>query len=766
MYKNFDAANRKVTKICFLITLSYIWPTNKIRMPRIRTLLVAIAWCASFSAFAQSDVPTRKSITKLTDKADKYLTELKFKESLFYSREALKQAIVIKDDYLIATAYNTIAGNYDELSENDKAIDIYKKALSYARRTDNDSIKGWINNNLGNMYFFEKKEYDQGIDYYNKSIDYAEKIADTSKLVLTHLNLALAYSETRDFQKGWPHLNFINRYDSRFGSANTIVFLHMLNGIYAAHNGHADKAELYFAQAVQQGKTDHNDVDLSYVYQEYSRFLKNKGRFQEAYRYFSLYDSIKDELYNAEKVQHGEAEGVNLELDEYKRALNKIEAEREIQALRFRKSQIIQALFVVGLVVSLILLYTLYRNFNFKKKINSELTKTNAELAAAKEKAEEATRLKSQFVSTISHELRTPLYGVVGITNMILDEHKELAGSAHLNSLKFSAKYLLSLVNDILQINKIEENRLVLESLTFNISDEVNMIMNSLQFLTEKNGNTIMAEIDTDIPEFVIGDKIRLSQILMNLVSNALKFTNNGEIVISASLEKAEGKMHFIHFGVKDNGVGIAVADQAKIFDKFVQIERKKDDYQGTGLGLSIVKRLIEVFGSEIQIRSKENEGSEFTFTIPFEVDAQKSMEIIRNIEVDLTSGQVFNILVVEDNKINQVVTKKIIESNNYRCCLVDDGFGALEILETTSFDLILMDINMPGINGFETSRRIRDKGIETPIVALTAFEKDEIAEEAISSGINDIIIKPFEPVKLFRIISGLIGRSKAAVVD
>ncbi|RYZ90185.1 MAG: hybrid sensor histidine kinase/response regulator [Proteobacteria bacterium] len=526
-------------------------------MPQIRILFVAIAWCASFFSFAQSDTSDRKSIIRLTDKADKFLIEFKFKESLFYSREALKQAIVAKDDYLIATAYNTIAGNYDELSENDKAIDIYKKALSYAERTNNDSIKGWINNNLGNMYFFEKKQYKDGIDYYNKAIGYAEKIGDTSKLLLTHLNIALAYSETGDYRKGKPHLDFINRYQAKFGDGNTVVFLYMLNGIFAAHNGRPDNAELFFAKAISQGKKDHNDIDLSYVYQEYSRFLKSRGKYKEAYEYFTLYDNLKDELYDTEKLQHADAEGVNLELDEYKRALNKIEAEREIQALRFRKSQIIQALIIIGLLVSLILLYTLYRNFNFKKKINLELTQTNAELAAAKEKAEEASRLKSQFVSTISHELRTPLYGVVGITNMILDEHKELAGSAHLNSLKFSAKYLLSLVNDILQINKIEENRLILENQTFNISDELNTIMNSLQFLTEKNGNTTITEIDTDIPEFVIGDKIRLSQIFMNLVSNALKFTHGGEVVISASLEKIENKRHFIRFSVKDSGVGI-----------------------------------------------------------------------------------------------------------------------------------------------------------------------------------------------------------------
>lgn len=732
-------------------------------MPQTRTVLILIALlCAPFS-FSQVKNYNVKHISRLTQKADKYLSDSKFKESLFYSREALKQAVYIKNDYLIASAYNTIAGNYDQLSEYDKAIKYFKKALFYANKTTNDSIKGWVSNNLGNMYFFEKKQYKDGIDYYNQAIEYADKTADTSRLVFTHLNVALAYFEIGDYNKGYPHLQFINTYHPKFGDSDTIVFLYMLNGEYNGHIGQNEKAEAFFAKAIALGISTKNEVDLSYTYEEYSKFLNAKKDYRNAYKYFTLYDELKDKIYDNEKLLKADLEGINLELDEYKRALNKIEAEKEIQSLSLRKSQIIMLLFIIGVIALLILLYTMFQNYNFKKKVNLELTAANEELAAAKEKAEEASRLKSQFVSTISHELRTPLYGVVGITNMILDEHKELAGSTHLNSLKFSAKYLLSLVNDILQINKIEENRLTLENLTFNISDEINTIQNSLQFIATKNNNTLIAEIDTDIPEFVIGDKLRLSQIFMNLVSNALKFTKNGEVVVTAHLEKVEDKINYIRFSVKDTGIGIAKHDQDKIFEKFVQIERKNDDYQGTGLGLSIVKRLIAVFGSEIFVESKENEGTQFAFTIGFEVDAEKSMEIINNIEVDLSSGHIFNILVVEDNKINQVVTRKIIESNNYNCRIVDDGFAALELLETTTFDIILMDINMPGMNGFETTRKIREKGITTPVIALTAFDKDEIAEDALSSGINDIIIKPFEPLKLFRIINNMINKTKNA---
>jgi CheY-like chemotaxis protein len=316
-------------------------------------------------------------------------------------------------------------------------------------------------------------------------------------------------------------------------------------------------------------------------------------------------------------------------------------------------------------------------------------------------------------------------------------------------------------VNDILQINKIEDNRIVLENLTFNISDEIDMIKSSLSFLTKTNDNVLHVNIDPSIPEYLIGDKLRLSQIIMNLVSNALKFTKKGEVSINVNLVRIEDKVHFLEFIIKDNGIGIHATDQENIFDKFVQVSRQETDYQGTGLGLSIVKQMLGLFDSEISLDSAVGKGTSFKFVIAFEFNPERKIEIINNIQVDMSSTQTVNVLVVEDNRINQVITRKAIEKNNYKCSVVDNGYAALEILEKESFDVILMDINMPLINGFETTRKIRLKGIGTPIVALTAFDKTEITEEALSAGINDIIIKPFDSIKLFEIISILISNPK-----
>ncbi|MFV8441832.1 response regulator [Flavobacterium sp. LB2P44] len=731
-------------------------------MYQMRIVLLVLLTLNFFNnnSFAQTKLLSEKEIIKLTDQASHYLKAANFEKSLEISKVALLRSIAVNNISSITISYIIIAANYAEMAEFDKAIFFYHKGLSYANRTNNDTLKNRISNNLGNIYCFEKKQYLKGINFYENSLKYSQKIADTSQIFMTNLNMAWAYFDVGHFESGYPNLNFINKHNLKFGSKSTVGAINMLNGMYYAYQGKDIKANASFISAIKLGKETNEKSDLSFAHLEYSKFLLNKGNYKKAYENLSKYHEIKEELYNKEKLEKASVVGLNVELDEYKREIDKFEIEKETQLQILEKSKIIVFLFTVISLVLLLLLYTLLKNNNFRKKLNAELSKTNKQLILAKEKAEEASVLKSQFVSTISHELRTPLYGVVGITNMLLDEHKELANSPHLSSLKFSARYLLSLVNDILQINKIEDNRMILEHLTFNISDEINMVKSSLAFLAKSNNNCISVKMDSNIPEYLIGDKLRLSQIIMNLASNALKFTTNGEVKIIVNLEKVEGKSYFIEFKIQDNGIGIALDDQEKIFDKFVQVGRKETDYQGTGLGLSIVKQLLGLFNSTITLQSAIGEGTEFKFTIAFEYNPEKTIEIINNIQVDIVSPQPINVLVVEDNHINQLITKKTIEKNNYKCSVVDNGYAALEILNKETFDIILMDINMPLINGFETTRKIRSLGIETPIVALTAFDKAEITEEALSSGINDIIIKPFDSVKLFKIITILISKN------
>lgn len=725
---------------------------------RIISFIFFLLLCSNLT-YSQEKEAIREEIYDLICEADSMLIGLKFMESLQVSKKALNLAYKNKQYDYVAMSYNTIAGCHEELLNTDLALNYYNKALFYSQKTDNDTIKDWIHNNIGNIYNFDKKDYDKGIYHYKKSLKYAENTKDTSEIIFTEMNLTWAYFNKKDFEQGMPYLNNVKRHLSAYGDLESKVIVNTLFGMYYSNERNPRMADSYFKLAIGYGIKYKQQIALADAYEEYSKHLYAIKDYKNAYINKGYYEKLKDEIHNNEKLKSAQVAGIQIELDESKREIDKIELEKYAQQKNLRNSKIIVVLFLAVVIILLLLLYTFYRNSIYRKKINQQLLESNTELKIAKDKAEESSILKSQFISTVTHELRTPLYGVIGITNLILDEHKELENSPHINSLKFSAKYLLSLVNDLLQIHKIEDKKIILEELPLNVLDEIEKVKEALQFIAIKNKNKITVDVGVDIPEYLIGDKLRLSQILVNLTSNALKFTKNGEIKLLASLDKKVGNLYSVKFQIIDNGCGIAIENQNKIFEKFVQIDRKEGDYQGTGLGLSIVKRLLELLDSEINLESKEDVGTTVTFTIPFEYDIDATKKYIENIEVDTTNASSYKILVVEDNKINQMVTRKIIEKNNYKCFVVDDGYAALEILDKENFDIVLMDINMPIINGFETTRMIRDKGIEVPIIALTAFDKDEITDEAKLSGMDDILIKPFEPVRLFQIISTQIAK-------
>lgn len=727
----------------------------------LRIILIFLLFFSNLS-FSQDNIhDVRTEIHSIICEADALLVDAKYYESLQLAKKGLNLAYENNQYDYIAMFYNTIAGCHEELMDINKALEYYKKALIYVEKTENDTVKDWVHNNIGNVYNFDLKDYQKGIYHYKKSLLYAEKRKDTAEIIFTKLNLASAYFNLKDFETGFPYLIYASKNLIKFKDVESDVLVNTLYGTYYNHFKNSKKADFYFKKAIEIGESYKKFKALSDAYEEYSKFLYNSGDYKNAYLNQKLFQELKDNIHNSEKIKNAQIAGVQIELDESKREINKIELEKFKQAQNLKNSRIMVFLFLAVLLGLLLFLYTLYRNNILRRKMNEQLSDSNAQLQIAKDKAEESSILKSQFISTVSHELRTPLYGVIGITDMILDEHKELKNSTHIKSLKFSAKYLLSLVNDLLQINKIEDRKIVLEETPLSVREEIEKVKDALQFIAVSNKNITVLEIDKNIPEYLIGDKLRLSQILVNLISNALKFTKNGEIKLIAKLEKKVRNLHYIRFEINDNGCGIAIENQDKIFEKFVQIDRKEEDYQGTGLGLSIVKKLLELMGSKIELESNVGKGTKMIFVIPFEYNEEIIEKNKEDKHIDIVAIEHYKILVVEDNKINQIVTRKILEKNDFQCMIAENGFVALEMLDEATYDLILMDINMPRMNGFETTKLIREKGITIPIIALTAFDKDEIEKEALESGMDDVLIKPFEPTLLFKIISNHILNSK-----
>lgn len=724
-------------------------------------VLLLLTTFIPLNIFSQEKEFSKKDIKELLSNAGKHFLNLESDKSLQFANKALEHSIKLNEYELAAKSYNIIGLNFADFSDEKKAIEYYKKGLEYANKTSNDTIKCWLSNNLANTYSYNKIDFKESIKYYKIGLKYSVKLNDIYEITFNKLNMVTAYFSMGDYQNGIVYLNEVKKYVDSEGDVEAKITLNALYADYYNQLNQDVKAEQYYLKSLEycfQNEVEFINSHVSNTYKDISNFYFKKKDFIKAYDFLRKHDSLQDLIYNEERTKEVSLVGQEIEKNESKRKIEQIEAEKVVQDEKIFQTKIIIALFFVIFTILFLLLFSLIKNNKSKRNTNFKLKLANEELIKAKEKAEEASNIKTQFISNISHELRTPLYGVIGITDIIEEEHKELTGSQHLKSLKFSAKYLLALVNDILKVYKIEEQSIVLENVLFNLEDELETIIDSLKIIATTNQNEMIYEVDKNIPEFLYGDKIRLSQILINLISNSLKFTNNGIVKVVANAESINGKCFKLVFKVIDNGIGIPLEYQETVFEKFVQIERKEDDYQGTGLGLTIVKKLVELFKGSIKLESEEGRGTTFVVELPFESGIDKSIEIINSTEVDLSEYSNYRILIVEDNKINQVVTKRLLENHKFICTIVEDGFSAIDILKTDKFDAILMDINMPKINGFETSKIIRNNGIETPIIAVTAFDRQEIEDKLIDAGINDVIVKPFESAKLFQMIYRLIN--------
>jgi signal transduction histidine kinase/CheY-like chemotaxis protein len=430
-------------------------------------------------------------------------------------------------------------------------------------------------------------------------------------------------------------------------------------------------------------------------------------------------------------------------------------------------SKITTGLSIALIVILSLLTLSLYKNNNLRAKANELLQDKNNELQLAKEKAEKASLVKAQLLSTITHELRTPLYAVTGLTHLLLEENPKPEQKEHLNSLQFSGEYLLSLINNILDLNKLEANKVEVEKVTFQLKKRLNDVLIALKKSADDRKNTLRLEYDESIPDKIEGDSLKLSQIFINLIGNSLKFTQNGDVVVRVSKINEKDNKVTLRFEIEDNGVGISKKKQKSIFESFsqasLQINRK---FGGTGLGLSIVKNLLELMGSRIQLDSELGKGSKFWFDLVLEVSTNEITGVAGETvlsEDEYNSLENRQVLVVEDNKINQMITRKILEKRKIVCQVADNGMDAIKMVQENDFDVVLMDIHMPGISGIEATQEIRKFNPELPIIALTAVTIDENLDEFYRVGFNEIIPKPFKTEEFFEKIHRTLEQSIAS---
>ncbi|HXH20222.1 MAG TPA: ATP-binding protein [Chitinophagales bacterium] len=393
-----------------------------------------------------------------------------------------------------------------------------------------------------------------------------------------------------------------------------------------------------------------------------------------------------------------------------------------------------------------------------KKRLEEIIEQRTAELKIRNEELLKAKEFEEQFLANMSHEIRTPMNIVVGLTNLILKTEANPKNIQYLKAIRQSADNLLVIINDILDISKIQIGKLEIDATDFSVREVVEEIINIMQLAGNEKALKLKTQIHPDVPEFVVGDPVRLNQILLNLVSNAVKFTERGEIAITCGVIGKDNSSIRLEFSVQDTGIGIAAEKFDTIFDSFVQggkeITRR---FGGTGLGLSICRHLVEMQGGKISVKSEVGKGSVFSFDILYEISSQKAPA--KEPEMTASAAEVLNtiykILLVEDNIFNQVVAKDTLESimPGAQIDVVKSGQEAIAFALSREYDLVLMDINLPDMDGYEATRRIRAElpspKSEVAIIAVTANFAQQEKEKCILAGMNEYIAKPFFPDEL-----------------
>jgi len=389
----------------------------------------------------------------------------------------------------------------------------------------------------------------------------------------------------------------------------------------------------------------------------------------------------------------------------------------------------------------------------------AEEAKTKAETATVL--AENAVKSKQQFLSNMSHEIRTPMNAIIGFTKVLLKNELSARQKEYLTAIKMSGDALIVLINDILDLAKVDAGKMTFEKIPFKLALSISAMLHLFETKIQEKNLKLVKEYDLEIPEVLIGDPVRLHQIILNLVSNAVKFTFQGEITVKVQLIDEDDENVRIEFSVTDTGIGIEKNKLKKIFENFQQASSGTSRlYGGTGLGLAIVKQLIEPQGGSICVKSKIDKGSTFSFILPFrKTNAEAEMEA-ELVEPDATITDV-KVLVVEDIALNQLLMKTLLDDFGFECDIASNGELAIEKLKTKSYDIILMDLQMPVMNGFEATEYIRDNmDSEIPIIALTADVTTVDLTKCMAVGMNDYIAKPVDERLLYSKIVGFVKKT------
>lgn len=672
----------------------------------------------------------------IRDKAACYLIQKHYKRSITAFNEAIQFFKDLNDLHGQLNCLTEISSIYFKLGDCPSALQYILQSLKINTELgDSDGIAHNYNE-LGKLYIY-LQEYENAVDHFKNALRIFEGLKNKTQMVNSYFLLGNAYNWLDDYDKSLYYLlrashqiEHITDLDIKAKTLGSLAILYTKLKEY-------DKSLMYFNDALTIAREGASPT----VKAQLKKSLGN------LYIELTQYDKAIEVLHNALVIAENSPIEAQLILI------------HQFLATAYEK------------IGNYELAYDHHKKyFELDKKLTSEeiSLKTKAihikydldELKKQKEIAELSDKLKEQFLANVSHEIRTPMNGVLGMAHLLSKTNPTKEQHEYIDAIKLSANNLMVIINDILDFSKINAGKIEFSESEFHIRNLIKGVIQILQVKADEKKIQLGCTIDYNLKDKLVGDPIRLNQILVNLLGNALKFTDNGKVSLDIRLLEQKENVCKLRIRVTDSGIGIPDDKLQTIFESFEQVGSNKRRYEGTGLGLTIVKQLVELQGGSIAVKSKVNQGSEFTIEMSFRLGknevAPESSAVLEEIQPGDYSH--VRVLIVEDNKVNQLLIKNMLKKFGFEeLDTAMNGRTALEKLKENTYDVVLMDIQMPEMDGYEITKEIRlrlkKEMRSVPVIAITADASDKERAKAKDVGMDDYVIKPYTPEELFSVL-------------